>query len=278
MSLLGSSPALEARKSKTVRKLLLEGVPASVRCLIWNHLTSGKGKALPSVYPQLCKRGPVPLGDRLEADIETNIWFLDEKQSQLQTLREAGGGIVQLLEAYLNMVPDMQYSPGLPHIVGQLLPVAPKEDAFWMFVSITDSHIRPYLASGSAQMDVDASLFKAALEADDILRCRFASRGFLPSSLDAFPMTISHKPGTYSHPRCPIPPPSWPRYHLFLPPSTARIHLGRGCLEHASSPSTHPPPPNTDNYLASALNIKVKDDDVRKQRAKLEAHVKHQTQ
>ncbi|KAH6894789.1 hypothetical protein BKA70DRAFT_1532496 [Coprinopsis sp. MPI-PUGE-AT-0042] len=43
--------------------------------------------------------------------IATSAWFLDEKQSQLQTLREAGGGIVQLLEAYLNMVGDIQYSP-----------------------------------------------------------------------------------------------------------------------------------------------------------------------
>ncbi|KAH6894787.1 hypothetical protein BKA70DRAFT_1029941, partial [Coprinopsis sp. MPI-PUGE-AT-0042] len=61
MSLLGSSPASQARKSKEVRKLLLEGVPASVRYLVWNHLTGGKGNTLPSVYPQLCKRGSAVL-------------------------------------------------------------------------------------------------------------------------------------------------------------------------------------------------------------------------
>ena len=112
MSLLGSSPASQSRKSKKVRKLVLEGVPASVRYLVWTHLTDGKGKAVPGVYPQLCKRGAVPLSDRIEADVETSAWFLDQERSQLQTLREAGGGIVQLLEAYLNMVPDIQYSPG----------------------------------------------------------------------------------------------------------------------------------------------------------------------
>ncbi|KAH6896334.1 hypothetical protein BKA70DRAFT_1231801 [Coprinopsis sp. MPI-PUGE-AT-0042] len=64
------------------------------------------------VYPQLCKHGTVPLSDRIEADVKTSAWFLDEKQSQLQALCEAGGGIVQLLEAYFNMVGDIQYSPG----------------------------------------------------------------------------------------------------------------------------------------------------------------------
>ncbi|KAH6893809.1 hypothetical protein BKA70DRAFT_1233156 [Coprinopsis sp. MPI-PUGE-AT-0042] len=64
------------------------------------------------VYPQLCKHGPVPLSDRIEADVKTSAWFLDEKQSRLQALCEAGGGIVQLLEVYFNMVGDIQYSPG----------------------------------------------------------------------------------------------------------------------------------------------------------------------
>ncbi|KAH6905615.1 hypothetical protein BKA70DRAFT_1107367 [Coprinopsis sp. MPI-PUGE-AT-0042] len=79
MSLLGSSPASQARKSKKVRKLLLEGVLASVRYLVWNHLTSSKGNTLPSVYPQLCKCGPVPFSNQIEADVETSTWFMDEK-------------------------------------------------------------------------------------------------------------------------------------------------------------------------------------------------------
>ncbi|KAH6881258.1 rab-GTPase-TBC domain-containing protein [Coprinopsis sp. MPI-PUGE-AT-0042] len=291
MSLLGSSPASQARKSKKVRKLLLEGVPASVRYLVWNHLTDGKGKALPSVYPQLCKRGPVPLSDRIEADVETSVWFLDEKQSQLQTLREAGGGIVQLLEAYLNMVPDIQYSPGLPHIVGQLLLVAPEEDAFWIFVSIMDTHIRPYFASGSAQMDVDASLFKTALEANDpqLAKKLFVDMGILPVSICQpwfSSLFVGCLPDDYLAR-------TWDIFLYEGVPFLLRVGLAltsfvrRQLLECTSEEAVlsmlhRPPltrlPPNTENYLTSALNVKLKDDDIKKQRVKLEAQVKRQTQ
>ncbi|KAH6893797.1 hypothetical protein BKA70DRAFT_1118751, partial [Coprinopsis sp. MPI-PUGE-AT-0042] len=50
----------QARKSKKVRKLLIEGVPESVRYLVWNHLINRNYKALPSTYTQLCKHGPLP--------------------------------------------------------------------------------------------------------------------------------------------------------------------------------------------------------------------------
>ena len=111
MSLVSSSPPSQARKTKKVRKLLLEGVPASVRYLVWSHLTDGKARCVPGVYTQLCKRGRVPLTEEIEREVKKG-WFLEEEQAQLGLLAEAGGGVVQLLQAYLNMVPDIQYLPG----------------------------------------------------------------------------------------------------------------------------------------------------------------------
>jgi TBC1 domain family member 10 len=51
--------------------------------------------------------------------------------------------------------------------VGQLLLLAPEEDAFWIFISIMDTHIRPYFSTVTTQMEVDAALFSRALENND---------------------------------------------------------------------------------------------------------------
>ncbi len=53
---------------------------------------------------------------------------------------------------------------GLTFITGQLLLQSPEEDAFWIFISLMDSHLRPYFSSNSVQLDIDASLFAKALE------------------------------------------------------------------------------------------------------------------
>lgn len=49
-------------------------------------------------------------------------------------------------------------------IAGQLLLVAPEEDAFWVFVSIMDTHVRAYFSTSTTQIEVDAELFSRALE------------------------------------------------------------------------------------------------------------------
>ena len=52
-------------------------------------------------------------------------------------------------------------------IAGQLLSHAPEEDAFWIFVSIMDSHLRPYFSTTTVQMDIDANLFSRIVEQND---------------------------------------------------------------------------------------------------------------
>ena len=52
-------------------------------------------------------------------------------------------------------------------IAAQLLLQSPEEDAFWTFISVMDAHLRPYFSNASVQLEVDASLFGRALEAND---------------------------------------------------------------------------------------------------------------
>ena len=179
MSLMSSNPASQARKSKKVKKLLMDGVPSSVRYLVWSYLTDGKARCVQGVYTQLCSRGRVPSS----ADIERDIKSCFQDQPHLQGTQ---GPVLLLLQAYLNMVPDIQYTmgknglhtrsfdmvlnffpTGLTLIVGQLLLLAPEEDAFWIFISIMDTHIRPYFSTVTTQMEVDSALFSRALENND---------------------------------------------------------------------------------------------------------------
>lgn len=56
---------------------------------------------------------------------------------------------------------------GLAFIAGQLLLQSPEEDAFWIFISLMDTHLRPYFSFNSVQLDIDASLFAKAVESVD---------------------------------------------------------------------------------------------------------------
>lgn len=93
------------RKSKKVRKLIYEGVPSSVRYLIWQHLTDGKAKVVPGIYMKLGKRERIAVADKIEEDIRK--CFLDQPHLQGKT-----GPVLALLQAYLTMVPDVQYTRG----------------------------------------------------------------------------------------------------------------------------------------------------------------------
>ena len=105
MSLMSSSPASQARKSKKVKKLIMDGVPSSVRYLVWSYLTDGKARCVPGVYAQLCSRGRVPSS----ADIERDIKNCFQDQPHLQGTQCP---VLLLLQAYLNMVPDILYTMG----------------------------------------------------------------------------------------------------------------------------------------------------------------------
>ena len=67
-------------------------------------------------------------------------------------------------------------------IAGQLLLQSPEEDAFWTFISLMDTHLRPYFSNSSVQLEVDATLFARALEANDPASAKkvFGDMGIAP--------------------------------------------------------------------------------------------------
>ena len=92
------------------------------------------------------------------------------------------------------MIPVIQFidkdaylfgATGLTLIVGQLLLLAPEEDAFWIFISIMDTHIRPYFSTVTTQMEVDSALFSRALESNDgqVARKILVEMGILPATI-----------------------------------------------------------------------------------------------
>ncbi|KAJ7063506.1 rab-GTPase-TBC domain-containing protein, partial [Mycena amicta] len=285
VSLMGSVPPAQAKKNKKVKKLLMDGsVPSSVRFLVWSHLTDGKGKAIPGVYVQLGKRARVAALGVIERDVQR--CFSDHPH-----MHSSQSSLVTLLQAYLTMVPDVQYSRGLTLIAGHLLALSPEEDAFWIFVSVMDSFLRPYFSSSTTQLEVDAALFSRALEANDpqVGKRVLTELGINPVDLcrpwfstlfcDALPLEYLNR--------------IWDLFLFEGIPFLFRVSLAlfqccrRQLLEAKSpdalfdilgQPSPHLLPPSPDALIALAFSVKLKDDDLRKQRVKMEAQVKRQTQ
>lgn len=116
LSVMSSTPSSHARKSKKIRKLLQDGVPASVRYQVWAHLTDSRAKRIEGLYVQLGHREKVPAFAEIQRD--AHLCFpTDTKLSQ------PNGPLVSLLQAYLTMVPDIQYYKGGLHIVFVLIDV-----------------------------------------------------------------------------------------------------------------------------------------------------------
>jgi len=109
MNLMQTNEASQARKSKKVRKLVVDGVPSSVRYLVWSHLTDGKARYVAGVYGKLGNRGKVASSAEIERDIK--VLFDDDKE-RTGHLQGTQGPVLGLLQAYLNMVPDVVYSKG----------------------------------------------------------------------------------------------------------------------------------------------------------------------
>jgi len=105
ISLMSTTPPSQARKSKKIRKLLQEGVPASVRYQVWAHLTDSKAKRIEELYTQLGEREKVPAFAGIQRDAQACF----EGDSRLSL---PDGPLISLLHAYLTMVPDIQYSKG----------------------------------------------------------------------------------------------------------------------------------------------------------------------
>ncbi|KAE9402270.1 hypothetical protein BT96DRAFT_956282 [Gymnopus androsaceus JB14] len=252
MTIISTIPAAQAQKNKKVRKLLGEGVPSSVRYL-----------GVAGVYSQLSKRVRVAAF----ADMERDVKKCFGEHPHLQSTQ---GPLLSLLQAYLTMVPDVQYSAGLTLIAGHTLLLAPEEDGFWIF------------------MEVDAALFSRALEANDVQVSKkvLVDMGHQPCAYLFTTLYVDSLPGDYVNR-------VWDLFLYEGVPILIRVGLAilyccrRAILDATSEdavlyylkrPSPTWLPPTPDAFITLAFSFKVKDDDVRKQRVKMEKQVKKQAQ
>jgi hypothetical protein len=160
VAVLSTVPAAQMRKSKKVRRALLDGVPSSVRSVVWAALANISARRIEGVYAQLNTRGRVPATPEIERDLRACF-------SDRPVFADPAGPLNSLLQAYLTMVPDVRYHQGLALVGGYLLDQGPEEDAFWTFASVLDSHLRPYFSANPLQLEVDSALFSKALEVND---------------------------------------------------------------------------------------------------------------
>ncbi|RPD53232.1 RabGAP/TBC [Lentinus tigrinus ALCF2SS1-7] len=281
VSAISSIPASQARKSKKVRKMVLDGVPASVRYQVWATLTDSKGKRMDGLYQKLAQRDKVAAWPEIERDVREGF-------DGMPMARD--GSLGKLLQVYLCMVPDIQYSRGLVMIAGQLLLQSPEEDAFWTFVSLMDTHLRPYFSNNSVQLEVDATLFARALENNDA-----ASANKVFGDMDIPPVVVCKAWFTTVFADA-LPSEYLVRlWDVFLfegvtflfRAGLALFSCARRVFLQSTSPDavldalSRPPPgvlpPSPDAFIELAFSMKLKDDDIRKQRNKLEAQVKRRT-
>ena len=105
ISVMSTTSPSQARKNKKIRKLLQEGVPASVRYQVWAHLTDSKARRIEGFYAQLGEREKVPAFAEIQRDAQ--VCFEGDSRLSLPN-----GPLVSVLQAYLTMVPDIQYCKG----------------------------------------------------------------------------------------------------------------------------------------------------------------------
>ncbi|CAL1697400.1 unnamed protein product [Somion occarium] len=282
ISSISSIPASQARKSKKVRKLLQEGVPSSVRYLVWAHLTDSRSKRMDGLYERLGKRERVAASASIEQDVQRYA----AEHSGVQE-----GSLNNLLQAYLTMVPDIQYGRGLVYIAGCLLQMSPEEDAFWTFISLMDTHLRPYFSSNAIQLEIDASLFGKAVDAHDSIASK---RVFVDMAIHPIQLCRTWFSALFVE----VLPPEYQYriWDIFLFEGVAflfrvglaiiscckRMIMDTSGRDNLLAGLLRPPiallPASPDAFLELAFSVKLKDDDIRKQRNKKDVQTKRQTQ
>ncbi|KZV87813.1 hypothetical protein EXIGLDRAFT_194614 [Exidia glandulosa HHB12029] len=266
------------RKNKKVRKLALEGVPASVRSRVWAFLTDSNSRRTAGVFAQLNSKGNPKLTIQIDADVQR--LFGDEAHL---CEPKGKGPVVNILQAYFVMVADVRYQADLAIIAGNLALQCPEEDAFWILVQLMESHLRGYFAVTPVQLDVDAALFAKALDvADSALSIKlFAELHVQPPELcqvwflslfaRTLPVDILHR--------------VWDVFLFEGPPFLFRVGLAILSLVRrqlfsmqGESPSNivaflaRPPqqafPQDPEAFIQLCFTMRVKEDDLRKARIK----------
>lgn len=134
---LGNTGKVGRAKWKTLKQLVLGGIPIVYRPKIWAECSGAAALRVPGYYDDLVK------GDSSDASIVSQIQMDIYRTLTDNVFFRKGQGVVKLNEvlmAYSRRNPEVGYCQGMNMIAGSLLLIMPTaEEAFWVLTSLIEN-------------------------------------------------------------------------------------------------------------------------------------------
>ncbi len=293
-----------ARKSRKVKKMVRDGVPASLRGQIWLFLANSGVRRRPGLFELLCKQAQSSKGRKGKEvayeDIEKDVARSFPDHRLFMGHNSSGQADLEaILKAYIHFNPFIGYAQGLGLIAGTFLLQMQPEDAFWLLCALLrEPHMEGYFTNQLKQLHVDGVVFERLLsQMDPELSARlsnlgidtshFAPNWFMPLFVRILPWQtllrvldvfffegelnlILKTRGKQVLTEFSLPGPAWIlRVGLSLIRIIRDILMDpQRCPDHGEALQVllHPPQHllTPDNVLACAFSAKLKDGEVRK--------------
>ena len=194
LNIVNKLDAGTVKKDARMKKLVRNGIPASVRARVWQFLAGSNDYKKPDQFNMLIQKPPTKIYEVIEKDIARcypdHTQFM-EKDSQGQK------DIGLILKAYSQYNSQLEYCQGMGRLAGLMLMQMPLEDSFWLLVVTIDRYMNGYFTPTLSQLRIDAYIIgqllkdhnpKLAqhLENNDVVPIMYIAQWFLT----AFTMTL----------------------------------------------------------------------------------------
>ncbi|KAI9468496.1 MAG: rab-GTPase-TBC domain-containing protein [Benjaminiella poitrasii] len=195
LSIVNKMDAGHVKRDAKFKKLVRQGIPASVRARVWQFLAGSKDYCKGGTdYNAFLKKPHIPIYDVIERDI--NRCYPDHTQ-----FMEADGqgqkDLSCVLRAYAQYNPQLEYCQGMGRLAGLMLMQMPVQESFWLLVATIDKYMSGYFTPTLSQLRIDAYIIgqllkdhqpklASHLEKHDVLPIMYIAQWFLT----AFTMTL----------------------------------------------------------------------------------------
>ncbi|KAI8992169.1 rab-GTPase-TBC domain-containing protein [Mycotypha africana] len=163
LSIVSKLDAGTVKRDAKLKKLVRQGIPASVRPRVWQFLAGSihSNNNNSQWIKQLLSRPRIPIYDVIERDIARcypdHVQFMDESGQGQKDLSH-------LLKAYAQYNPELEYCQGMGRLAGLMLMHMSLEDAFSLFVATIDRYMNGYFTPTLSQLHIDAYIIGQLLE------------------------------------------------------------------------------------------------------------------
>ncbi|KAI8369716.1 rab-GTPase-TBC domain-containing protein [Blakeslea trispora] len=194
LSIVNKLDAGTVKKDAKFKKLVRNGIPASVRSRVWQFLAGSADYRRDNQFNKLVQKPHIKIYDVIDRDIARcypdHTQFLDQHGQGQKDLS-------CLLKAYAQYNSELEYCQGMGRLAGLMLMHMTVEDSFWLLVATIDRYMNGYFTPTLSQLRIDAYIIgqllrdhnpKLAqhLEANDVMPIMYIAQWFLT----AFTMTL----------------------------------------------------------------------------------------